>query len=70
MNKDFQELKMKAPAELQKALKDHREKLRALKFDLVMGKVKNVSELHHIKKEIARILTIMNAKPEQKAKKA
>ncbi len=61
MNKIFQELKLKAPAELQKMVKDDREKLRSLRFDLVAGKVKNVNELRTVRKNIARVLTIINS---------
>lgn len=45
--------------ELEKLLKENREKLRQLRFDLSAGKVKNVKEVHKIKKEIARILTLL-----------
>lgn len=38
---DFQQLKNKATAELQKDLKTYQEKLRDLKFDLAVGKVKH-----------------------------
>ncbi len=61
MNKIFQELKLKAPAELQKMLKDDREKLRSLKFDLIAGKVKNANELRNVRKNIARVLTLVNS---------
>ena len=61
MNKIFQELKLKAPTELQKMIKDDREKLRSLRFDLVAGKVKNVNELRTVRKNIARVLTIINS---------
>jgi len=53
------ELRKKSQPELQKALRDFREKLLALRFDLVAGKVKNVREIRQIKKDIARILTII-----------
>jgi ribosomal protein L29 len=46
--------------ELQKLLKDDREKLQQLQFDLAAGKVKNVREIRRLKKEIARILTLLN----------
>jgi len=61
MNKDFQELKFKAPAELHKILRDEKEKLRELKFNLAAGKVKNANDLKNIRKQIARILTILNS---------
>lgn len=60
--REIKELKTKPLAELQKLLTDHRERLRVLTFDLAAGKVKNVSELRSVKKNIARILTIVNDK--------
>jgi len=53
------ELQQKSKSELQKILSDDREKLRQLRFDLAAGKVKNVREVRKIKKDIARILTIL-----------
>ena len=53
------ELKQKSKSELQKILSDNREKLRQLRFDLAAGKVKNVREVRKIKKDIARILTLL-----------
>jgi len=53
------ELRQKSKEELEKSLQDSREKLRQLRFDLSAGKVKNVREIRRIKKEIARILTIL-----------
>lgn len=57
-----QELREKSVSELQKLLKENREKLRQLKFDLALGKVKNVREIRIIKKDIARILTLLREK--------
>jgi len=54
------EWRKKSKMELQKLLKDDREKLQQLQFDLAAGKVKNVREIHLLKKEIARILTLLN----------
>ena len=53
------EIKQKPKNELQKLLQDDRENLRQLRFDLSAGKVKNVREIRKIKKDIARILTIL-----------
>ena len=61
--KDIQELKAKPAAELQKLLKENRERLRVLRFDLAAGKVKNVNELHTVKKTIARVLTFLKQEP-------
>jgi len=55
----IQELRQKSKTELQKMLQDSRERLRQLRFDLTAGKVKNVREIRKIKKEIARILTLL-----------
>jgi large subunit ribosomal protein L29 len=53
------ELRQKTKTELQKLLMENREKLRQLRFDLAAGKVKNVREIRMIKKDIARILTLL-----------
>jgi len=53
------ELKQKSTGELKKKLQENREKLRQLNFDLSSGKVKNVREIRKVKKEIARILTLL-----------
>jgi len=53
------EFKQKPKKELQRLLQNNQDKLRQLRFDLVSGKVKNVREIRQIKKDIARILTIL-----------
>jgi len=55
----IQELRQRPKGELHKILQDNREKLRQLRFDLVSGKIKNVREVRKVKKEIARILTLL-----------
>ena len=57
--KDIQELKNKSTNELERLVAESGEKLRALHFDLAAGKVKNVSELHQLKKKIARMKTFI-----------
>jgi len=57
--RQFQELKSKPPAELQKNLTGLRDNLWQLKADLAAGKVKNVREIRAAKKDIARILTLI-----------
>lgn len=54
------ELRQKTKSEIQKMLQDNRERLRQLRFDLATGKIKNVREIRKIKKDIARILTLIN----------
>jgi large subunit ribosomal protein L29 len=53
------ELSQKSKSELQQLLPEKRERLRALRFDLASGKVKNVREVRQTKKDIARILTLL-----------
>lgn len=58
--KQFQQAKQKKPADLKKDLKEMRDKLWQLRIDLASGKVKNVREIRGLKKDIARVLTIIN----------
>jgi large subunit ribosomal protein L29 len=53
------EFQRKSETELKNLLRDDREKLRQLRFDLASGKVKNVREIRKIKKDVARILTTL-----------
>jgi len=53
------ELRKKTRTELEKLLLENQEKLRGLRFDLASGKLKNVREIRCIKKDIARILTLL-----------
>ena len=53
------EIKQKSQNELHRILAEKQEKLRQLRFDLASGKVKNVREIRQIKKDIARINTIL-----------
>jgi ribosomal protein L29 len=57
--KEIQELKNKPLGELERIVLDSGEKLRALRFDLAAGKVKNVNELHQTRKKIARAKTFI-----------
>jgi len=57
---EIQKLTKKTPADLHKDLASSREELRALRFELAAGKVKNITKVKSVKKTIARILTLMN----------
>jgi len=57
----FVELNKKPKNELQTLLSEKREKLRQLRFNISSGKVKNVREIRMIKKDIARILTLLKS---------
>ncbi len=56
--KDFKKMDKK---ELMKLCEEKRENLRQFRFDLSAGKVKNVREIRETKKDIARIMTILNS---------
>ena len=56
---DIKELKNKSQGELEHIVNDSSEKLRALRFDLAAGKVKNVHELHETRRRIARAKTFL-----------
>lgn len=59
--KEFEQFKSKPIAELERDLTSFRENLHALKFNLSLGKVKNIREIRKIKKVIARLLTLKNS---------
>ena len=63
---EVKDLKNKPPAELRSLLKENREKLRVLQFDLVAGKIKNINELRILRKTIARTQTFLNFKAKAK----
>lgn len=51
----------KTREELLALLKENQEQLRRLNFDLILGKVKNTSAFKRVKKEIARVLTVLES---------
>ena len=53
------ELRQKTKQELEMTLKQNREKLRELKFNLASKKLKNNNEIKTIRIQIAQILTIL-----------
>lgn len=63
MKKDAKEqLKSKGAEELRVLIKTAREKLEQMKFDLESGKSAIVKDIRRTKKEIARMLTLINQK--------
>lgn len=58
MSKDFQKMNT---SDLQKALKEKREKLLNVRFSLSGSKSRKTSETRTLKKEVAQILTVLNA---------
>lgn len=64
--KEIQDLKVKTDAELARLIREDSEKLRALRFDLAAGKVKNVKALHETKHAIARAKTFLRERTMKK----
>lgn len=58
----IQELKKTNEQELFKNLEEKRKKVQEMRMDLATKKVKNIKELRETKKDIAKILTILNNK--------
>ena len=58
---EIKEIKNKAVGELQKILADKRDKLRELRFKDAAKQLKNVREIRMVKKDIAQVLTLINA---------
>jgi large subunit ribosomal protein L29 len=59
---DLKELKTKSDEELELSLKEFREKLRKMGFDMAEKKLKNVGEISESRKTIARILTLLRSR--------
>lgn len=59
---DIKELKNKSASELHKALAEKREKLRELRFKDAAKQLKNIREVRVMRKEISRVLTLLNQK--------
>lgn len=59
---EIKELKNKSTSELHKLLAEQREKLRDLRFKDANKQLKNVRELRVLKRDVARILTLLNTK--------
>ena len=59
---DIKELKVKSKEELNKLLSDNRYKLRDLKFKVANRQLKDVRGIRKLKREIARMLTVLNNK--------
>lgn len=62
--KQFLETRNKPVVELKKTITELQNKLWQLKVDLASGKIKNVKEIHAVKKDIAKLLTCIQQKGE------
>lgn len=57
---EIKEIRKKTDKELTKFLAEQRDKLRDLRFKISSRQHKNYKEMGEVKREIARILTVMN----------
>lgn len=57
---DIKDLKNSSKSELHKMLAEKRNEVRELKFKVHEGQLKTVDKIKKIKKDIARILTVIN----------
>ena len=64
----IKELRQKTAKELEDLLAESRQRLGQLKFDLASKKLKNIREIRNLRRQIARILTILNKKDVKKEK--
>ncbi|MFH1938237.1 MAG: 50S ribosomal protein L29 [Patescibacteria group bacterium] len=62
------ELTKKTEKELKDLLIESRHKLGRLKFDLASKKLKNVKQIKELRRDIARILTILKAQKNEQGK--
>ncbi|MDP2927112.1 MAG: 50S ribosomal protein L29 [bacterium] len=61
----IKEWRERSPETLRLSRRELREKLRSLRFLLASGKLKNTQEVKELKKDIARVSTILNSKKEK-----
>ena len=59
---DFQQLKTKNPKELLKKATEEKKELTTLLMERSMGKLKNMHKIGFLKKDIARIMTVLKLK--------
>ena len=56
------EIREKSEPELRREIEERRQHYRELKFKVVAKQVKNIKELNRVKKDIARMLTVLKEK--------
>ncbi len=62
-----EELRVMSDEELEEKLKELREELFNLRFQLATGQLKNVKRIKEVKKDIARVHTILNERKRKSA---
>ena len=69
MSLDTKDLREKNESELQKLLDKTREKLSKVSIEVMQGKTKNTSQAKFLRKDIARIMTVLNENKVEKEQK-
>ena len=59
MKKQLKELKSLSPAEIDKNIKDAKQELMTLRFQLAVGQLENTAKLKQTKRAIARLNTLL-----------
>lgn len=59
MKKQLKELKDLSPAEMEKQIKDAKQELMTLRFQLAVGQLENTAKLKQTKRTIARLNTLL-----------
>ncbi len=63
------ELKQKSTQALEALLAESRDKLREMRFKVAQRQLKNVREVRRLKREVARILTLLKLKEKERENK-
>jgi len=64
----LREYRTKPVPELERELESNREKMGELRLLVATGKVKNLKEMHQVKRSIAQLGTLIRARKEEKEK--
>lgn len=62
-----QELRDRSPEELDKTLGDLEEQLFKLRFQKSTGQIEDPTKIRRVRKDIARVLTVMNERKQQES---
>jgi large subunit ribosomal protein L29 len=69
-SRDYQELKKKDADELQKLVDEKRTEVMGLRFSLATGALEDPTRLGAAKRDVARLLTLLNEKRQSETKAA
>jgi large subunit ribosomal protein L29 len=67
MAEQIADIRKKSDAELEKLLREKRDELQQFRFSIAGTKVRNVKQGQHLRRDIARILTVLNERAHTQA---